>query len=391
MGSPRKDQNFANIFAHLEGMGDDDGLFDGLDDEDVYTPPYVKHEEAKFEQDEQNDDKNESEGDFEKIVDQRKTQPIPGANTDENGGSSQNAFDSDMSSKKKVTRMKTQSLRMGADKIYDPQLEIAKLKEELRIKNSEIDRLTFQINKTRPMALMGLDGTAAKMQISSYHFAFMFSSPLVRKLNTNISSLVQLDYQTEIKNIEKQLKKVKHEIRYKVNVATIENFRSVIADAPFALHFTGHGVKNDQAALGPSYLQHKDKGDILLLEDENGMADYLFESDLKKLVELSKANQEYSYHYEVVFVSSCHSEFTAKIFLSTGAKHVICINQDDQISDRASLKFSQVFYEYLFIKKYSVCEAYNLAKEDIRTCINQGEANKFLLFKSEKGDAKKGE
>ena len=131
------------------------------------------------------------------------------------------------------------------------------------------------------------------------------------------------------------------------------------------------------------YESNKKRGDILLLEDENGMADYLFENDLKKLVQLTKANIEYSHHYEVVFVSSCHSEFTAKIFLATGAKHVICINRDDRISDKASLKFSQVFYDYIFIKKYSVCDAFALAKEDIRTTINLSEANKYLLYVNE--------
>lgn len=115
---------------------------------------------------------------------------------------------------------------------------------------------------------------------------------------------MQLDYQNEISGIEKQLKGVKHEVRYKVEVATISNFRSIIADAPFALHFTGHGIQSDQKALGSAYMQYKNKGDILLLEDENGMADYLFENDLKKLVQISKANREFTHNYEVVFVSS---------------------------------------------------------------------------------------
>ena len=78
---------------------------------------------------------------------------------------------------------------------------------------------------------------------SSYHLAFLFASPLVRKINTNVEMIMQLDYQNEIKSIEKQLKNVKHEILYKVDVGTISNFRSVIADAPFAIHFTGHGIK----------------------------------------------------------------------------------------------------------------------------------------------------
>ena len=47
------------------------------------------------------------------------------------------------------------------------------------------------------------------------------------------------------------------------------------------------------------------------------------------------------------------------------------------------MKFSQVFYNYLFIKKYSVCKAYELSKEDIRSCINQVEANKFILYVNE--------
>ena len=173
---------------------------------------------------------------------------------------------------------------------------------------------------------------------------------------------------------------MKHEILYKIEAATISNFRSVIADAPFAIHFTGHGIKNDKNALGPAYLQYKDKGDILLLEDENGMADYLFEEDLKKLVQISKANKQYSHHYEVVFVSSWYSEFAGKVFLSSGARHVIWIKQNERISDKASLRFSKVFYETLFVKKYSVCKAFEIAKEDIRTLINNGEANKFILM-----------
>ena len=127
-------------------------------------------------------------------------------------------------------------------------------------------------------------------------------------------------------------------------------------------------------------MQYKDKGDILLLEDENGMADYLFEQDLMKLVQISNANKEYSNHYEVAFVSSWYSEFAGKIFLSSGARHVIWIKQNERISDKASLRFSKVFYETLFVKKYSVWKAFEIAKEDIRTLINNGEANKFILM-----------
>ena len=276
---------------------------------------------------------------------------------------------------------KLNSFTPSVDKIYNPELEIAKLKEEVRIKSEEIQRLNMKMTSTNSNDMNALQLLQESAQnTSSYHLAFLFSSPLVRKINTNIEMIMQLDYQNEIRSIEKQLKNVKHEILYKIDVATISNFRSVVADAPFAIHFTGHGIKNDKSALGPVYTQYKDKGDILLLEDENGMADYLFEKDLTKLVQISKANKQYSHHYEVVFVSSWYSEFAGKIFLSSGVRHVICIRHNERISDKASLRFSRVFYETLFVKKYSVCKAFEIAKEDIRTLINSGEANKFILM-----------
>jgi hypothetical protein len=195
--------------------------------------------------------------------------------------------------------------------------------------------------------------------------------------------IMQLDYQNEIRNIENKLKKAKHEIKYKVEVATRDNLSSVIADAPFALHFTGHGIQNDRLALGPDYMQHKDKGDILLLESETGVADYLFEKELKTLVDLSKDRIQHSHRYEVVFVSSWYSEFTAKIFLASGARHVIWIDEDQRISDRASLRFSQIFYERLFEKRYSVCEAFHQAKDNVKFLINASEAHKFKLIVSD--------
>ena len=121
----------------------------------------------------------------------------------------------------------------------------------------------------------------AEIDEPHYHLAFMFASPLIRKLNTSIETLFQLDYQTEIKNIEKHLRGVNHEIRYKIDVATPSNFRSVIQDAPLAIHFTGHGMRNTKENLGNLWTFSKDKGDILLLEDENGIAEHLFEYDLK--------------------------------------------------------------------------------------------------------------
>jgi len=66
---------------------------------------------------------------------------------------------------------------------------------------------------------------------------------------------------------------------------------------------------------------------VLLLEDSIGKTNYYFEKELEDLVKVRENK------FEVVFVSSCHSEFAGKVFLNAGAKHVICISQAEKISD----------------------------------------------------------
>ena len=250
---------------------------------------------------------------------------------------------------------------------------ISTLQHQLELSNQRIEELTKNTN-FNPI----------EEQEYSYHLAFMFASPLVRKIDKELENIMQLDYRNEIWGIEKTFKDIKYEVKYKTDVATTSNFRSMIADAPFALHFTGHGVQNNRQSLGSVYQLYRDKGDILLLEDDKLMAEYLFEDDLTKLLGVSKSSNEASIYNEVVFVSSCHSEFAGNIFYKAGAHHVICINTSDTVLDKASLRFSKVFYETVFMKKYSVCEAFNIAKEDIKSLFSSGEASKYILLVNNK-------
>lgn len=206
------------------------------------------------------------------------------------------------------------------------------------------------------------------------HLAFMFSSPLIRRFNNKVENIMQLDYLTEINDVVKVCNKIKYEMKFKTAVATVSNLRSVITDGPIALHFSGHGLQNTPENLGSDYALSKGKGNILLLEDEHGMSDYFFEEDLKYMIEMSQTE------FEVVFVSSCHSQFAGQVFLNAGAKHVICIRGGEKISDRASLRFSKVFYETLFVKNYNVCTSFHIAKEEINKVINPAEASKFMLL-----------
>lgn len=249
-------------------------------------------------------------------------------------------------------------------------------KEKLKIAKSAILSSQERIEKMKSISM----DLPLSMNQSRIHLAFLFSSPLIRKTNLKSESIMQLDYLSEISDIIKVCDSIKHEMKYKTCVATFSNFRGIITDCPIALHFSGHGIENTPEALGNDYYLNKEKGNILLLEDEQGMSDYFFEEDLKYMVKMSKNP------FEVVFVSSCYSQFAGEVFLNAGAKHVICIRAGERISDKASLRFSKVFYDTLFVKNYNVCTAFDIAKEEIKKVINGTEANKFLLLKQgEKG------
>ena len=168
---------------------------------------------------------------------------------------------------------------------YKEKLRVAK--REIQIRDGHIERMKSEVK------ILPLDMTKARL-----HLAFMFSSPLIRKINGKIESIMQLDYNSEINDIVKVLSKIKSDMKFKTDVATVSNLRSTITDCPIALHFSGHGIRSTPESLGTEYYLNKDKGNILLLEDEQGMSSYFFEKDLKYMIEMSQTT------FEVVFVSS---------------------------------------------------------------------------------------
>ena len=126
----------------------------------------------------------------------------------------------------------------------------------------------------------------------------------------------------------------------------------VLADGTLALHFAGHGIKNSDY----KGFNLKGEGDILIFEQEDGTPHYLSEFKLKSMLQESKSDIQF------VLISSCHSENIGRVFYNAGVKHVICIRQEDQIMDEASIKFSSMFYEILFKYNKTICEAFALAK-----------------------------
>jgi hypothetical protein len=94
---------------------------------------------------------------------------------------------------------------------------------------------------------------------------------------------------------------------------------------PGALHFSGHGVTKDDVkaellAVKKFTMMSDDeieqtyqKGDALVIEDNNCMGKYLFADDLKLYIDRSGVRLNF------VFIAACHSQFAAEIFLKAGS------------------------------------------------------------------------
>ncbi|CAI2383628.1 unnamed protein product [Moneuplotes crassus] len=270
---------------------------------------------------------------------------------------------------------------IGGKQAIEEVSELSILREQLKLANQEIERYQKLVQQIqRAVSWNSCDMSQAKV-----HLSFLFASPLLRKAKNGYEQVMLLDYMSEIRDIESNLQNVNYEIKYNKSVATLKNFNSIISERPVVLHFSGHGIINSIQNMGSEYSFVKNKGNVILLEDEYGMSKYLFEEELRNMVEII------DFKFEVVFIASCHSEFAGKIFSNAGANHVVCIKGSEKVRDLAALEFAQVFYEMLFAKQYSPCESFRIAKEAIKRNYYESESSKFILMTSNNGSKKKHE
>ena len=67
----------------------------------------------------------------------------------------------------------------------------------------------------------------------------------------------------------------------------------------------------------------------------------------------------------------------------SGASHVICIDMNKQVKDKAAVDFSKTFYRHIFEYNLSICEAFNTAQSVIAERYSDLEAKKFMILKNE--------
>ena len=205
---------------------------------------------------------------------------------------------------------------------------------------------------------------------------YLFSQPLVI-LTTNENGKkcydeveCVLDCSTERKIIENVIESSdSRSIRFRSCCATIPNVDTLFNSEATVVHFAAHGSENQQ--LGITF--ESDKGEAIIRTIEN----------LREFLSVSGDPGR----IKILFVSSCYSEASGKVFEDTkAARHIIAVNRP--ISDSISEKFTKSFYQALF-KGKTVQEAFDNAKaaitiDDPRSTSSSGRvASMFLLLPRE--------
>jgi hypothetical protein len=101
--------------------------------------------------------------------------------------------------------------------------------------------------------------------------------------------------------VVESLNETGNQIRYRKIPATLDNLRVSLTENPIALHFSGHGIENNKKNFGKDSIALKDEGNFLIIEDNEGCAQFLSEKKLHELLEATGTKLEF------VFVASCYS------------------------------------------------------------------------------------
>lgn len=168
------------------------------------------------------------------------------------------------------------------------------------------------------------------------------------------------------------MKKARKEIIVHKVHGTFANLQDILErQRPGAIHFSGHGVtkeeiREESLKMQDFTLKTKkqieddfEKGDAIVLEDDNCLARYIYQTDLQELVKNTGVKLDF------VFMATCHSETAAKVFLDSGAHHVIAIHRSKAIHDEAVLTFTRSFYNSLWREGSKICKSFETAKHQV--------------------------
>jgi hypothetical protein len=207
-----------------------------------------------------------------------------------------------------------------------------------------------------------------QQRTTTLHIAHLSSTPLVRKdKNGRRTSLEQLDVKQEKRLLLRSLREAGRRVRVRFDTATSDNLRKMVTLGTRALHYSGHGLKNE-----------------LVFEDKYGQHHGLDNSRLRELITAGGGASGIQF----VFVSACHSQSAGEAFANAGVKHVVAVQRNKRVSDNASVKFSEQFYLALLMGR-TVRESFDIGLAALAAAPDQrtrADAQHMFMLLPEDGD-----
>jgi len=153
-------------------------------------------------------------------------------------------------------------------------------------------------------------------------------------------------------------------------VTADELHRSLLANHPQVLHFSGHGHKANIVVGEPTGVRRDVKGGGIVVEESTGASRNVQTDSLLKLLDLFKGD------LRLVVFNACHSEAQAK---EIAALVDAAIGMAGPISDAAALSFSRGFYRAL-AHGMDLQRAFDLGRSQIQLDGHPAETDIPRLF-----------
>jgi len=251
--------------------------------------------------------------------------------------------------KKGLIKIKESSFNIKPNELKYLQIH---LKEEKNLDINEIEKYYKQI-KSKISQIEQMKKSNQLKKSKKIDLFFLYASPIVsfNKVLEKYEELAKpINYREEIKNLVHIFDKPKNEYICFFECSTEKKFIETLIKVPKILHISSHGTLSK-------------KNEYSLCLENRGELNEIPQS---RLTQILKTYSKQLKKINLVFASTCHSQFLGNLFLENGVKNVICIQGMTPIAEKAALQFSENLFNEI-IKGNTIQEAFFKAQQRVQS------------------------
>ena len=243
------------------------------------------------------------------------------------------------------------------DEFHEYKKKSDKLKVELHMKSDDqiyknLNNLYYQAKSKCELLKKRIEKINSHRKNEEYDLIFLYASPINDSDGQEFYDTI--NYRLEIKKILKSMNKSKKQFKCIFECANEKNLRKYLNIPTKILYISCHGL-----------FEKKDDNmyEYSLILEENGVVQKIKKNQLEEII---KKNSSIIENIDLIFISSCHSEHLGKIFLQNNAKNVIYIHGLTKVSNLASWKFTEYFFDNLINKNNTIKNSFDKAKDKVK-------------------------